>query len=137
MERQRNARMRECKPNSRCGCASARLCAARYLSSLALRSPVKSHSAARAAGTAIALPPGLRSICLPLTCVGSVERSRRETPRRAPRRRAEPDAVSSGGSEFRREEARECVQVRGIKGEPTGRFLAGNINGCRTDPWHR
>jgi hypothetical protein len=67
-------------------CAPARLCASRDLSSLALRSPVKSHSAARAAGTAIALCPGLRSICLPLTRVGSVERSPREIPRRATRR---------------------------------------------------
>jgi hypothetical protein len=51
------------RPETKCvraSCVPARVCAARYLSSLALRSPVKSHSAARAAGTAIALSPGLR-----------------------------------------------------------------------------
>src|SRR5688572_11578830 len=40
-----------------------------------------------------------------------------------------PEAVRSGGSEFRREEPRECVQVRGIRSEATGRLLAGNIGG--------
>jgi hypothetical protein len=39
-----------------------------------------------------------------------------------------PDAVRSEASEFRREESKECVQVRGINSEATGRLLAGNIN---------
>jgi len=75
--------------------------AERYLARFALRSPVKSHSAEWAARTAIAVSPGLRpstslrpapsnvegrSICLPVTWVGSVEREARETPLRRPAR---------------------------------------------------
>ena len=103
------------------------MCAARYLSSLALRSPVKSHSAARAAGTAIALSPGLRSICRPVSCVGSVERSPREIPRRAPRRREgrtpfDPEEASSAGR------AERMCPGQGNQKRGDGQRLTGNIN---------
>jgi len=52
----------------------------------------------------------------------------RDRRRRPPRTGDNADAVRSEASEFRREERRECVQVRGIKSDATGRLLAGNIN---------
>ena len=101
--------------------------ATRYLSSLALRSPVKSHSAARAAGTAIALCPSLRSICLSVICVGSVERSRRETPRRAPRRRASRTPFDPEGARAGERPERAGDRARGFSWPV--RLLTGNIDG--------
>ena len=53
----------------------------------------------------------------------------------APARR--PDAVCSGGSEFRREPGHPCLQSRGHGSVPASRSLTGNIDGrshrCRRD----
>ena len=69
------------------------------LSSLALRSPVKSHSAARTAGTAIALSPGLRSICLQLTwsARSNARHERHLAARRAGARNARPRGIAGCG----------------------------------------
>ena len=131
---------------------AARRCAPRYRSWLALRSParlrerqsklasarsrrslrrrwIKRHLALRAAGTAIALCPGRRSVCLSVTRDGSVERSRREMPLRGASRGAPGRAPSDRNECSGPERRRLRIGTGASRAEPTIRFVTGNIGG--------